>query len=721
MSSGDLTYALPLPILKSSTSAATASDLVCSLLSNSVSSLDSVYFGAPSSLRKSDDWAKHTLTVRITLPTEANPELIVTDMGVGMTRSDVINSLCWGTEDDAGGGGFWKAARSGLIEWVKVHTKNEHDEGYQIEWESGQTDYKLRIGGTFQEVIIGGDGGKGGEGKGEGGTTIGISRCTGTRVVFGVDLKEWKREEDGAIQKAVGRIMETNGYSVVFEEGKPSEIEDVDWSHLLEEEDDGELMMDEEEGGEEGGVGETSVEERARYIPFRLSLAERKMLRLVESAMKCATYTDQVDRSFKNESKRMIKQLKGIGGILHGLVTACNYEAGQSIAEGEESFDKFEAFFQNLFEIARRHKIMNPDKMRGEYGMLVMVMMDATKGEIKEELGFDIRKDLVTVYKFLEEHGGTDLLRDKYIEIATQEILAGKKDRGTIQHEIRKKEKAVKYLKEKYSTVQLSEDDIHTCLYSISDNNSFLNSNRLPVDKMIKYLEKYFHPKQMEEGYSLSIVEGEDGARLNHSHEKQYYFALQSLTLWSYILDDMFRLWSLAEKDLLDSSVDYQLKDTGQGFQRVQQSPSVYRAMQAILTKVQSRVGRWIGSKMIHMGDHNVPNALTYVDKYCQVSRILGPVVLCIENLERMCEDDPNLEDFVEGQFGGLETLKKDILYDFFKSAFDGSGGDNYFDAGSCVDGRLTSAWNWCQGLPEKEYYVIFKLTGFLGFDGDFR
>lgn len=27
---------------------------------------------------------------------------------------------------------------------------------------------------------------------------------------------------------------------------------------------------------------------------------------------------------------------------------------------------------------------------------------------------------------------------------------------------------------------------------------------------------------------------------------------------------------------------------------------------------------------------------------------------------------------------------------------FDGSGGDNNYDAGSCVDGRLTSAWNWC-------------------------
>lgn len=36
---------------------------------------------------------------------------------------------------------------------------------------------------------------------------------------------------------------------------------------------------------------------------------------------------------------------------------------------------------------------------------------------------------------------------------------------------------------------------------------------------------------------------------------------------------------------------------------------------------------------------------------------------------------------------------------DFFRHGFDGSGGDNYFDAGSCIDGRLTSAWN-CKFKP---------------------
>lgn len=96
--------------------------------------------------------------------------------------------------------------------------------------------------------------------------------------------------------------------------------------------------------------------------------------------------------------------------------------------------------------------------------------------------------------------------------------------------------------------------------------------------------------------------------------------------------------------------------------------------------------------------------------------------------------------------YGGLEKAKKDILCDFFTHAFDGSGGDNFFDAGallvlfthyslrfnefthptkcntgSCIDGRLTSAWNWCSQLSRKPYYPLFRLTGFLSFDGEFE
>jgi Protein of unknown function (DUF2009) len=95
--------------------------------------------------------------------------------------------------------------------------------------------------------------------------------------------------------------------------------------------------------------------------------------------------------------------------------------------------------------------------------------------------------------------------------------------------------------------------------------------------------------------------------------------------------------------------------------------------------------------------------------------------VSCLENLERIYAQDEGIRKFVDNGYGGVEKLRKDILYDFFRSAFDGSGADNFYDAGSCIDGRLTSAWNWCSSLPDNPFYLIFKLTGFTGFDGEWK
>ena len=526
------------------------------------------------------------------------------------------------------------------------------------------------------------------------------------------------------------KVFETSQYTVAFSSDEDahdiieaSNKEDAELNALETEEPEAiteEPVLNGDESEHSKAGSHNTVKERAKYIPLRLSLGERKMLRLVEAAMTCCDYTTEVDRPFKSEARRTHQQLKAVTSVLRGLVTACDYAAGQQLVV-EDNFASYETFFRQMFEIARRHKIMNPEKMRTEYGKLSYLLQDAVSPILQPHLSFSCKGPIETVYKFLEEKGGLAVLEDKLVEVATEEVLAGKKSRAKIASEISRKERAVAAIKSKYRSKKLSSEDIHLCLYSICDNNSFLNSNRVPIDKIIDFLKKFFAPEKIQEGFSLSIVSGEDGARLSHSHERQYFFALQSLTLWRDIIDDMFRLWHMAEEDLLSETVTYTLQDTGQGFQRVQQCPRTYKAMQQILSRVQSKVSQWVGSSVIHMGDHNVPNSLSFIDKYTQVPRILGPIVSCLENLERICEEDSGIKDMVDSGYGGMEKLRKEILHDFFKSAFDGSGADNFYDAGSCIDGRLTSAWNWCSQLSSKPYYPIFKLTGFNGFDGDFK
>jgi hypothetical protein len=329
--------------------------------------------------------------------------------------------------------------------------------------------------------------------------------------------------------------------------------------------------------------------------------------------------------------------------LLRGLVTACDYAAGQRLANCQDDpacYAQYMTFLRQVLEIARRHKIMNPEKMRTEYGKLVYLLQDAVRLEQDglldygtdgddEDDNHNVKTDdhsrllrhatsliapIQTVYRFLEQRHGLALLQDQNIEIATEEILAGPgKSRAMIDNQIRRKERAVAQLKRQYQSMSLSTDDIHLCLYSICDNNSFLNSNRVPIDKVIDFLKSHFSPTvrqsfgnedvNVNDEFSLAIVKGEQGARLSHSHERQYYFALQSLTLWRDIVDDFFRLWSMAEQDLLNPSIAYKLEDTGQGMQRVQQSPHTYKAMQVILTEVQRTVQQWIGSSVIHLGE----------------------------------------------------------------------------------------------------------------------
>jgi hypothetical protein len=259
------------------------------------------------------------------------------------------------------------------------------------------------------------------------------------------------------------------------------------------------------------------MEERAKYIPLRLSYEERKSLRLVNAAINVSDYTNSVDVEFKSKSKRRHMQLQNICGFLSGVISASSYEEGQKVLQ-DRNFCDYESFlkvpsssslsFSHLFvpikttlEISRRYKVMNPEKMRSEYGKLVFLIQDAVSPEIQSLLGVNIHQPIHTVYDLLASKGGLKLLADPRISVASQEIYPDKnKTRGQLDAEIKKKEKAARLLIKEYETHRLSSEDIRQCLYSICDNNSFLNSNCRPIEECIELLQHYFSPNKISPG-----------------------------------------------------------------------------------------------------------------------------------------------------------------------------------------------------------------------------
>lgn len=121
-------------------------------------------------------------------------------------------------------------------------------------------------------------------------------------------------------------------------------------------------------------VGEWFVE-RSKYIPLRLSLTERKFLRLLEAALNVSEYTDKIDTlGFGlSKPKRIVHQIRELCAILSGLVLSADYKQGQELFS-DRDFQANEEFFQRIFELGRRHKIMNPDKMRSTYGKLIYLL-----------------------------------------------------------------------------------------------------------------------------------------------------------------------------------------------------------------------------------------------------------------------------------------------------------------------------------------------------------
>ena len=496
--------------------------------------------------------------------------------------------------------------------------------------------------------------------------------------------------------------------------------------------------------------------EYAKWIPLRITQEERTLLNMLEGLLEVSQYTDHVDVSFDyygwrtsgGDKKTNIinKELHEVLDLICGLSIVGDYKHNVHILG--KTIQENEPFYQRVFEIGRRFKILNPSKMRTTYGKLMHILQDYQFNAtiIKDPKIMPIR----TVLGLLKEKGALLLLADPDLNDAVRTVsgeirlpsdenntnsednnsiksnssksfVSDEEGRARIDALIERKRKLQEELSRKYSSQCLRSstatvEDIQLCLDSLSDADAYLVSNRDPVEKTLKYLEKYFpasKPKDKNEDLSISV--GLGGSCLSHSHPQQYEFVRQSLLLWKEIQSQMFKLWILADLDLLEAGGPYRLCSNGQGLNRLQAAPNVGKAMHQILSKVQHSIGRsWLGLSVVHLGDRDVPNALFFIDKYSQVPRILGPLVNAVERLDDL-EADPRIKLFVH-KCGDLEYSKKFIMRDFFRHGFDGSGSDG----GSCIDGRLTSSWNWCSKVHKKQYYPLFLATGFQGFDGEF-
>ena len=163
--------------------------------------------------------------------------------------------------------------------------------------------------------------------------------------------------------------------------------------------------------------------DRAKYIPLRLTLEERKALRLCEASLNVSEYTDRVDVYGHSRKRRIHRQLMDLCAILSGLLVACDYKAGCDLLESRE-YSENERFFQMTLEVGRRYKILNPEKMRSTYGKLLYLLQDAVCPEIQKLLGFSPQMEIKTVYNFLKARGpvSLSLLQDPRVGVAAQTV-----------------------------------------------------------------------------------------------------------------------------------------------------------------------------------------------------------------------------------------------------------------------------------------------------------
>ncbi|EAN99756.1 putative Protein of unknown function (DUF2009) [Trypanosoma cruzi] len=459
--------------------------------------------------------------------------------------------------------------------------------------------------------------------------------------------------------------------------------------------------------------------QNADYIPLRLNPRERKIQRLMRAVIMASHYTDKVDNeAVLKSNKRDAIIVKEITNSLSGLITGLDVEKGAKLLR-EKDFSPFAREIQLAVEASRRYKMMNPDFLRTDYVKFLYMVQDAVQNEnVREMLGFVVAEQIVTVGFYCRALGFESILQDNRMPLCITPVPFIK-NRNKLNKALRHKDVTVNGLLKEYSRASgRTLDEVEIAVRSLNDANHFANDNVDSTNQMLHLLKEFFSPDAPTDLTNLSIEEGENGSRLSHNHRRQYFFVLQSLSLWKNICRRMFSLWTIAEGDMLNPNEPYEFRYTGQGYQRVQKAPNLYRAISEVVQQTKDELGEWVGSDRIHLGDDQVPNAFHFIDKYAQVSRIIIPILRTIAHIDTLAESYEH-NAYMKEVWDGSMNAKRAILRDFFRHGFDGSGGDNMDDAGSCVDGRLTSAWNWCNNIRWKPFYPLFLLAGFSSFDGE--
>lgn len=362
----------------------------------------------------------------------------------------------------------------------------------------------------------------------------------------------------------------------------------------------------------------------------------------------------------------------------HKTTTATTHKVKkQNIAS--RSPEENAEFFQEVFEIGRRNKVLNPSKMRSTYGKLMYMLQDSQSPNVAKGLGFSLYKEMVMVGPHLAEMQIDELLSDARLLDATMHVndldegTGLKIGRDEVQKMIRRKRDMQQELVQEYgrkamSSVAAIEDsttaahdllptdtsryeaEVQRCIDSLADAVSVIESNVAPVRRMLSFLENNFDPKKAEPDFSLKLSGSSfssmrtvsafssyngmnrfgfggggadsDGPTLSHSHPTQYTFVWQSLKLWCKVQENMHKLWVCADDDLLSTTHGYSLWNTGQGLNRVQTCPRVAKVMHTLLGETRNEAGQaWVGLSVVHLGDRDVPNALIFIDKVGYVRR----------------------------------------------------------------------------------------------------